>query len=249
MYTLRRTSHAPNSLSYTLIRTHARRQLGLPWTEASFRGEAHFGPNVDLDIVMDDLDCTGEERTLQECPMTTPDDFDCAHSEDVGVICSGDAITPVPDATIRLIGSEAGSGRVEVFMGGRWGTVSSDRPPQYLLPLPLLMLMLVLHPTPKHPRHPNARRTRACTRRSVMTTLDRKRQRSCASKWVGQRSARAFPTRSPPTRAHAHAHMLTLTRTKLKPVLHAHSHTRAQAARPAMDGSKLQGRSPLWTQR
>ena len=42
-------------------------------------------------ILLDDLMCTGNERSLLECDPMTLFDNDCAndHSEDAGVICGG----------------------------------------------------------------------------------------------------------------------------------------------------------------
>ena len=45
---------------------------------------AYFGVGTG-DIVLDDVQCTGEEQTLLECPAIT--DHNCIHDEDAGVIC------------------------------------------------------------------------------------------------------------------------------------------------------------------
>lgn len=39
-------------------------------------------------ILMDELNCTGQERSLWECPAVR-EDHDCGHKEDAGVVCSG----------------------------------------------------------------------------------------------------------------------------------------------------------------
>ncbi|KAL0165946.1 hypothetical protein M9458_037790, partial [Cirrhinus mrigala] len=39
-------------------------------------------------IHMDELNCTGKERTLWDCPAVT-NGHDCGHKEDAGVVCSG----------------------------------------------------------------------------------------------------------------------------------------------------------------
>jgi hypothetical protein len=50
-------------------------------------GYASFGPNEDLVIAMDNVDCTGNETTLQACPSVFPSD--CYHPEDASVVCGG----------------------------------------------------------------------------------------------------------------------------------------------------------------
>ncbi|XP_043073398.1 T-cell differentiation antigen CD6-like isoform X2 [Puntigrus tetrazona] len=67
-------------------------------------------------IHMDELNCTGKERSLWECPAIT-NGHDCGHKEDAGVVCS-------EYKALRLTGGlDRCSGRVEVHRNGSWGTV------------------------------------------------------------------------------------------------------------------------------
>lgn len=78
-------------------------------------------------IHIDEVNCTGHEDALAECQVA--DNHNCAdHTEDVGIICS------IPhqecnDSDIRLQDGPGGSereGRVEVCVGGVWGTVCDN---------------------------------------------------------------------------------------------------------------------------
>ena len=64
------------------------RQLGYGRASSALRS-AHFGPGSGA-IVFDDVDCSGFEIKLQECPKSTH--ADCLHSEDAGVVCTGSDI-------------------------------------------------------------------------------------------------------------------------------------------------------------
>nr|XP_032626646.1 LOW QUALITY PROTEIN: HHIP-like protein 1 [Chelonoidis abingdonii] len=48
---------------------------------------AEFGQGAALPILLDDVQCQGSERSLLECQSAPPGQHDCAHSEDVGVVC------------------------------------------------------------------------------------------------------------------------------------------------------------------
>ncbi|XP_058878438.1 T-cell differentiation antigen CD6-like isoform X2 [Acipenser ruthenus] len=78
-------------------------------------GARQFG-NGHGPILMDDVNCTGTERFLWECPVLKHSG-DCGHKEDAGVICS-------EHKAVRLSGGlDRCSGRVEIHRNGSWGTV------------------------------------------------------------------------------------------------------------------------------
>ncbi|XP_065830989.1 scavenger receptor cysteine-rich domain superfamily protein-like [Oscarella lobularis] len=75
---------------------------------------AHFGEGSGA-IWMDGLRCSGTESDLSECSFGGWGIHQCNHSQDVGVVCTGD---------IRLVGGlRPEEGRVEVLRNGKWGTV------------------------------------------------------------------------------------------------------------------------------
>ena len=75
---------------------------------------AHFGEGSGA-IWMDGLRCNGMESDLSECSFGGWGMHQCNHSQDVGVVCTGD---------IRLVGGlRPEEGRVEVLRNGKWGTV------------------------------------------------------------------------------------------------------------------------------
>ena len=82
------------------------RQLGLPWrgtytvvipislttppsphTAATALGFARFGGGTDP-IHLDDVGCSGNESSLQECRHNGVGDHNCGHIEDASVVCS-----------------------------------------------------------------------------------------------------------------------------------------------------------------
>ncbi|XP_076026960.1 scavenger receptor cysteine-rich type 1 protein M130-like [Genypterus blacodes] len=67
---------------------------------------------------LDDVDCSGRENALADCPHRGYGIHDCNHNEDAGVECS---------ESLRLInGTERCSGRVEVKFNGQWGKVCQN---------------------------------------------------------------------------------------------------------------------------
>ena len=54
------------------------------------RGAAYYGQGTGS-IVLDEVNCNGNETTLLQCPTGVPigSSNDCVHGEDVGVLCSG----------------------------------------------------------------------------------------------------------------------------------------------------------------
>ncbi|XP_067857541.1 deleted in malignant brain tumors 1 protein-like [Heptranchias perlo] len=71
-------------------------------------------------VWLDELSCSGKESFLWDCPSAPWGQHDCAHKEDVRVVCS-------EHKEMRLVnGQHRCEGRVEVFYNGTWGTVCSE---------------------------------------------------------------------------------------------------------------------------
>ncbi|XP_027765265.1 deleted in malignant brain tumors 1 protein-like isoform X3 [Empidonax traillii] len=81
-------------------------------------GRAHFGRGHDI-IWLDEVNCTGTENSILECPAKPWGDNNCFHGEDAGVICSASGMA-VP-TQVRLANSSARcQGQVQVSYGGTW---------------------------------------------------------------------------------------------------------------------------------
>ena len=107
--------------------TVACRQLGHPAPRAggTFQYDATGGSGP---ILMDNLSCQGSEASLAECQFNGWGNHNCAHSEDVGLVCGGDQpIVNSGEGEVRLVdGTDANRGRLEVYHNGEWGTVCDD---------------------------------------------------------------------------------------------------------------------------
>ncbi|RVE66755.1 hypothetical protein OJAV_G00110400 [Oryzias javanicus] len=70
-------------------------------------------------VHLDELNCTGREENLWDCPAAK-DENDCGHKEDAGVVCS-------EMRAIRLTGGlDRCSGKVEIHRNGSWGTLCDN---------------------------------------------------------------------------------------------------------------------------
>lgn len=74
-------------------------------------------------IWLDNIECTGTESRLIDCPATSLGMHNCAHHEDAGVLCIA---TACAQGAIRLRGGRASQGRVEICINDTWGTVCND---------------------------------------------------------------------------------------------------------------------------
>ncbi|NXD49034.1 NETR protein, partial [Corvus moneduloides] len=117
------------------------RQLGLSGTPKALSW-AHYGQGSGP-ILLDEVQCSGNELSLDQCKKSDWGQQNCDHIEDAGVSCDPFTGTEVPlcqsgaccpfllpplaEGTVRLAGGRSpGEGRVEVYYNGDWGTVCDD---------------------------------------------------------------------------------------------------------------------------
>ncbi|KAM8795458.1 scavenger receptor cysteine-rich domain-containing protein SCART1-like [Eudromia elegans] len=84
----------------------------------NFTGSARDGEGSGQ-IWLDDVNCSGHEAALWDCPARPWGQHNCRHKEDAGVVCS-------EFMALRLENSDGCSGRLQVFYNGTWGSVCSD---------------------------------------------------------------------------------------------------------------------------
>uniref|UniRef100_G3T023 Neurotrypsin n=1 Tax=Loxodonta africana TaxID=9785 RepID=G3T023_LOXAF len=96
------------------------RQLGLSGIAKAWN-QAYFGEGSGP-VMLDEVRCTGNELSIEQCPKSSWGEHNCGHREDAGVSC-----TPLTDGVIRLAGGKGShEGRLEVYYKGQWGTVCDD---------------------------------------------------------------------------------------------------------------------------
>ena len=87
------------------------------------------GPVEDsVPIWLSELQCTGDESDISQCPSRGWGSHDCDHTQDVEVECSNDPISTV-SLKIKLVGNQSsqGEGRLSVRYNGVWGRVCASQ--------------------------------------------------------------------------------------------------------------------------
>ncbi|XP_067164823.1 scavenger receptor cysteine-rich type 1 protein M130-like [Apteryx mantelli] len=93
------------------------RQLGCG-VAVEVTGSARYGEGSGQ-IWLDEVNCSGGEAALWDCPAEAWGQHNCRHKEDAGVVCS-------EFTALRLENSDGCSGRLQVFYNGTWGSVCSN---------------------------------------------------------------------------------------------------------------------------
>ncbi|XP_066428885.1 lysyl oxidase homolog 3 isoform X2 [Eleutherodactylus coqui] len=99
------------------------RELGFGSAKEALTG-ARMGQGMGA-IHMNEVRCTGNEKSLLDCRYKNITEEDCKHSEDAAVKCNSPYMGY--ERTIRIIGGRTKfEGRVEVKAGNTWGYLCSD---------------------------------------------------------------------------------------------------------------------------
>uniref|UniRef100_A0A8C5GIS7 Lysyl oxidase homolog n=1 Tax=Gouania willdenowi TaxID=441366 RepID=A0A8C5GIS7_GOUWI len=117
---------------FSIVNAHVLcRQLGFVeatgWTHSAKYGKGSGK------IWLDNVLCSGSEKSIEQCKSRGWGNSDCTHDEDAGVVCKDERIpgfvdSNVIDTNVRLKGgARLGEGRVEVLKDSEWGTVCDDR--------------------------------------------------------------------------------------------------------------------------
>jgi len=73
-------------------------------------------------VWLNDVQCSGSESKITDCPHSGWGGQNCSHSDDVSVSCIVDST----DAVALVGGRNPRAGRLEVFHANEWGTVCDD---------------------------------------------------------------------------------------------------------------------------
>ncbi|XP_072169529.1 uncharacterized protein [Diadema setosum] len=98
--------------------------LGYLWARRATSG-AEFGPGTGL-ILLDDVNCVGDEVDILQCPHSGLGTHNCGHHEDAGVVCLNITAANVHEVLRLVGGNEPNEGRVELYFDGSWSTICDD---------------------------------------------------------------------------------------------------------------------------